>query len=261
MFFVITFLLGACVGSFVNVLIDRTIAGEDWVRGRSHCDHCKKTLAWYDMIPIVSYLFFLGKSRCCKKRLSYRYPLVETLVGMLFVWWLMAGFFFFNLVSAPLLVIQPAFWLLTGIILLILGLADLFYGVVLVGIVWFASVATLLYRLVLWYYGAYQMLDLQNSVIMAAVFYGLFWLLWKTTRGRGMAEGDMYMALYMGLLLGYPKGMVAMMGSFVLGAVVGVLLILTGIRSRKDSVPFVPFMVVATTIALIWGEVIIRYVG
>lgn len=76
-----------------------------------------------------------------------------------------------------------------------------------------------------------------------------------------MAEGDIYVAMYMGILLGWPRGLVAMMGSFILGAMVGLLLIATGIKSRKNTLPFVPFMVGSITIALVWGEQIIRYVN
>lgn len=260
-YFILTFFLGSAVGSFVNVLIDRTIVGEDWVRGRSHCDNCHKTLAWYDMIPIFSYLFYRGRSRCCRAPLSYRYPIVEALVGLLFVWWLAGGFFFFRLVQAPLTVVQPLFWLMTGIILMIMALADLFYGVVLLPIVYVGSVMTILYRGTLWHYGAYQLPDFWMSILVAVAFYAFFWLLWKLTRGRGMADGDMYVAMYMGLLLGWPKGVVGLMGSFILGAIVGVFLIVSGIRGRKDSVPFVPFMVSAILIALLWGEQIIRYVS
>lgn len=261
MYLIIAFVFGAAVGSFVNVLIDRTVAGEDWVSGRSHCDNCKKALEWYDMIPILSYVAYWGRSRCCHAPLSYRYPVVEIIVGLLFGWWIAAGFLFFKLVSAPLLVIQPIFWLATGILLLILALADLFYGVVLVNIVWVGSAMTILYRLILWSYGSYQIGDLVNSIWMAFTFYGFFWLLWRLTRGRGMADGDMYGALYMGLLLGWPNGLVAMIGSFVLGAIAGIILIITGLRSRKDVVPFVPFMIAATIAALLWGDYIIHFVS
>lgn len=259
MYFLITFLVGSAVGSFVNVLIDRTMVGEDWVRGRSHCDKCRKVLPWYVMIPILSFVFYGGKSKCCSEKLSYRYPMVEILVGLLFVWWIAVGFLFFQLVSAPLIVIQPAFWLMTGVLLAILALADLFYGVVLLPIVWIGSALTVIYRLVLWHYGAYQMVDLQSSLLLAAAFYVFFWLLWKLTKGRGMADGDMYAALYMGLLLGWPKGLVALMCSFILGAIVGVILIVFKIRSRKEAVPFVPFMICAMGIAMIWGEQLIRF--
>lgn len=260
-YFLFTFFVGSAVGSFVNVLIDRTMLGEDFVRGRSHCDKCKKTLAWYDMVPILSYVLYRGKSRCCQAPLTYRYPVVELLVGLLFVWWMAVGSWFFQLVSAPLVYVQPTFWLITAVLLVILALADLFYGIVILNIVWIGSVLTLVYRLILWHYGAYQTIDLSNSLLLAGAFFAFFWMLWKMTKGRGMADGDMYVALYMGLLLGWPKGMVAMIMSFVIGAVVGIVLIATKIKGRHDSVPFVPFMIVATGIAMLYSEQIIRFVN
>ncbi len=261
MYFVLTFILGSAVGSFVNLLIDRTIVGEDWVRGRSHCDHCKKTLSWYDMVPILSFLVYRGRSRCCRTPLSYRYPIIEALVGLLFVWWLAVGFWFFRLVSAPLSVLQPGFWLVSGILLLILTFADLLYGVVLIPIVWIGSILLVVYRLTLVYFQEYQPVDLGYTLLVGGGAYIFFWSLWKLTKGRGMAEGDMYVALYLGLLLGYPKGIIAIMGSFVLGAVVGIFLIGTKLRSRKDTLPFVPFMVVSSVVTLVWSEQIIRFLS
>ena len=260
-YFLIIFFVGAAVGSFVNVLIDRTIAGRDWVRGRSECDHCHKYLAWYDMIPIISFVMYGAKSRCCRTPLSFQYPIVETVVGLLFAWWMVVGFVFFRLVSAPLTVVQPLFWLFTGIIIVILTMADLIYGVVLVNIVWVGYICTIVYRVTLSYFGAYNFNDLVISLLTGAMFFLFFWSLWKMTKGRGMADGDMYAALYMGTLLGWPRGLVALMGSFILGSIVGVFLIVTKIRGRKDSVPFVPFMMTATVISLLWGNVIIGFLN
>lgn len=258
-YFILTFFVGTAVGSFVNVLIDRTVEGKDWIRGRSKCDYCQKTLKWYDLIPVFSYVFYRGKSRCCQKKLSYQYPIVELIVGLMFVWWLAIGFWFFQLVNSPLLsVIQPGFWLITGILLAILVLADLFYGIVMMAVLWVGVATTLLYRILLISVGVYQTFDLWVGIMVASIFYGLFWGLYKATSGRGMADGDMYVALYMGLLLGWPRGVVALMLSFIIGAVVGIILIAAKLRSRKQTIPFVPFMVVSTAIALIWGDQIWR---
>jgi leader peptidase (prepilin peptidase)/N-methyltransferase len=258
---VIVFLLGTAVGSFINVLIDRSVAGEDWVRGRSHCDFCRKNLRWYDLIPVFSWLAYRGKSRCCHTPLPYRYPLVEFLTGLLFVWWFMIGFWFFHLTTAPLSTIQPAFWLVTGLVLLILAVSDARYGVVLTPVVYGGVILTLVYRLLLTYFGVYQTNDLVSSLLMSAGAYGFFWLLNRITAGRGMAEGDMDVALYFGLLLGWPRGLIGLGLSFVLGALIGLLLIGLKIKSRKDTVPFVPFMVTATLIMLLWGEQIIGFLG
>lgn len=261
MFFILTFFLGAAVGSFINVLIDRSVAGEDWVKGRSHCDNCHKSLAWYDLIPLLSFVWYRGRSRCCRTPLSYRYPLVEGLTGLLFGWWLVVGFVFFRLTVTPLLVIQPVFWLVTGIVMLTLALADQFYGVVLMPVVWFGGLVAVGYRAVLWYFGAYQGQDLAWTAVMSVVAYGLFWGLYKITRGKGMAEGDMYVAAYVGLLSGWPEGWLSLGLSFVLGAVGGLVLMALGVKGRKDTLPFVPFMMTATLVVLVWGERIIRFLG
>ncbi len=259
--FILTFFLGAAVGSFVNVLIDRSVAGEDWMGGRSRCDNCRKVLAWYDMIPIVSWAIYRGRSRCCHTPLPYRHPLVEGLTGLLFSWWLLIGFWFFRLSIAPLTMIQPAFWLLTGIILLILAITDARHGVVLTPVVYAGIILTLCYRLVLTYFGVYQTNDLLTSFLMAAGGYGFFWLLNRLTRGRGMAEGDIDVALYLGLLLGWPRGILALGMSFVMGAIVGVTLIATKLKTRHDTLPFVPFMVTSAIVVLLFGEWIIGFLG
>jgi leader peptidase (prepilin peptidase)/N-methyltransferase len=186
--------------------------------------------------------------------------MVEALVGLLFSWWLLVGFLFFQLATRPLHLVQPGFWLLTGIILAILTLSDLFYGAVLLPVVSLGYAVTIAYRLILVYFGAYHAPDLILALVSSGVFFGLFWLLYRMTKGRGMGDGDMYVAAYMGLILSWPKGMVALLLSFVIGAVVGVILIATHVRTRKDTLPFVPFMVLSTGIALLWGEQIWRLI-
>src|SRR3989344_5778269 len=70
-------IIGLVIGSFLNVLIDRLPIGEDVFITRSHCDSCKKTLRWYELVPLVSYVFLVGKCQRCKHPLSIQYPLIE----------------------------------------------------------------------------------------------------------------------------------------------------------------------------------------
>ena len=79
------FVLGLAVGSFLNVLIDRIPQGQSPFKGRSYCDKCKKTLKWYDMIPVLSFLILKGKCRYCRTHISFYYPLVEFITGVMFV--------------------------------------------------------------------------------------------------------------------------------------------------------------------------------
>ena len=78
------FIFGTIIGSFLNVLIDR-LPNEESINGRSHCDFCKKTIAPYDLIPVLSYILLKGKCRYCGKKLSIQYPLIEVLTGIIFV--------------------------------------------------------------------------------------------------------------------------------------------------------------------------------
>src|SRR3989344_3007367 len=80
------FILGLIVGSFINVLIDRLPRGESVVWGRSHCDSCGKTLLWYELIPVLSYIFQAGKCRHCHTRLTIQYPAVELFWGIVFAY-------------------------------------------------------------------------------------------------------------------------------------------------------------------------------
>jgi leader peptidase (prepilin peptidase)/N-methyltransferase len=78
------FVFGASIGSFLNVLIDRLPNNEN-INGRSHCDYCKKKIPWYDLFPIISFFVLGGETRCCKKKMSFQYPLIETITGIVFV--------------------------------------------------------------------------------------------------------------------------------------------------------------------------------
>src|SRR3989344_7352787 len=79
------FWIGLAVGSFLNVLIDRLPKGESVVHGRSYCDSCKKKIAWYDLIPLLSFIMLKRRCRYCRKLISWQYPLVEITTASLFV--------------------------------------------------------------------------------------------------------------------------------------------------------------------------------
>ena len=251
--YVLIFFLGASVGSFLNVLVTRTVRGEGWVKGRSRCDHCKKTLASYDMIPVLSYLLYRGKSRCCHKPLSYQHLVVESLTGLLFVWWAALSSAFFLLVTQPGQTAQPVFWLITGILFLAIAVSDQYYGVIPLPFVWIGVILTLGYRLILIMTGTYMPMDLVWSVVAAGVLSGFYLLLRGITRGAGMGEGDVWLAIYLGLVMGWTRILTGTMVAFVGGSIVGIVLIMFKLKTRKETIPFGPFMVLGAIASLIWG--------
>lgn len=247
----LVFMVGASIGSFVNVLVSRSVVGEGFVRGRSHCDSCRRTLAWYDMIPIISYVVYRGHARCCGAKLSIAHPVVEGLFGLLLVWWLMVGFLFFQLASSPWSVIQPVFWLGIGILLLILAVADAMYGLILMPFVYIAAAWIYLYRLSLTLVGTYQWIDLGLTLVSGMLSFGFLWLLRVLTRGRGMGDGDPYLAFVTGSLLVGINAVYGMWLAFVLGAIWGVALLLLKKKRLGQTIPFGPFIIAGATLALV----------
>ena len=79
------FIFGLAIGSFLNVAIDRIPQGKSVIKGRSYCDSCRKTLSWKDLVPVLSFIYLKGKCRYCRHPLSFFYPFIEILTGILFV--------------------------------------------------------------------------------------------------------------------------------------------------------------------------------
>jgi prepilin signal peptidase PulO-like enzyme (type II secretory pathway) len=252
-------MFGLIVGSFLNVVIYRTIHGEQWVKGRSRCDYCHKEIAWYDNIPLFSYLFLRGRCRYCGKKIAFQHFAIELMTGALFVWWYAIGFAFFQLSQTPLLFIQPVFWLIVGILLLIIFVTDWMYQIIPdyanIGL----GLLALFYRLYLSATGAMQWRDFWLSIITGVVLMAFLGLLWLITKGKGMGLGDVKFALVMGILLGWPRGLIAMFLAFILGAIWGGLMIVLKYKTLKQRIAFGPFLVLGTAAALIWGNALWRW--
>jgi leader peptidase (prepilin peptidase)/N-methyltransferase len=256
---VVLFILGTALGSFINVVIYRTVKGESWVLGRSKCEQCHRQLRWYDNVPLLSFVFLRGKCRFCRTPIAIDHPVVEFLTGLLFVWWYWGGMLFFQLTQRPFLVLQPLFWLVVGILLLIIFFADIRYYLIPDIAVGLLLVMTICYRLGLTIMGIMQVDDLLKAGMGVGLAVALFGGLWLITRGRGMGLGDVKFAAPMALLLGWPNIVVGVFLAFVLGAVVGVGLLMMGKKRFGQVIPFGPFLVMSTIITLVWGDALLQW--
>jgi prepilin signal peptidase PulO-like enzyme (type II secretory pathway) len=250
------FVFGTILGSFLSVVILRSISGENWVKGRSRCDSCRNNISWYDNIPLLSFLMLKGKCRHCEKPILPLHPMVEVLTGVLLVWWYWGGFLFFRLTQAPYSILQPIFWLAVGVILIYVFIIDLNYMIIPDRAVIFLSILAIIYRLSLTSSGIMQTNDLYKTVLAALISASFFFALWFFTKGKGMGFGDVKLAIPLALLLGAQKTVVGMFLSFVIGAAVGLVLIMFGKGKMKTAIPFGPFLIVGTVISLIWGDFI-----
>ncbi len=259
------FVIGAILGSFLNVVIYRTLDDdpvkrhESWMSGWSRCDSCHHRIAWYDNIPLVSYVVLQAKCRNCHKPIGAAHPMVELLTGSLLVWWYWGGSLFFQITKAPFHTLQPLFWLSVGVLLLVIALADLRYWIIPDWAVVMLTGLTVLYRVVLVGAGVMQYPDLVATLIASVLATAGLGVLWLATKRQGIGLGDVKLMFPLGLLVGWPNVLVTLFLGFVLGAVVGIALVLRKTKNIHQAIPFGPFLVLASCVSLVWGDRIVSW--
>ncbi|KKT36351.1 MAG: Type 4 prepilin-like protein leader peptide-processing enzyme [Candidatus Collierbacteria bacterium GW2011_GWC1_45_47] len=260
------FIMGLVWGSFLNVVIYRTTHGKSPADGRSRCPKCKKIIPWKFNIPVISFLILRGKCANCKKKISWQYPVIELMSGLLFVWWYLMGMQFFRLIGSPWQLVQPIFWLMVGMILLTIFMTDLLYGVIPLSVNLIFFTLVLVYRVTLVAFGQMNPIDLWLAVLSALGVTTLFFILQKATKlikkVDGLGDGDIALSPTLGLLLGWPKITVGIFTAFVIGSVFGIALIGFSKKKINQTIPFGPFLVAGTIVALLWGgEIWSWYMG
>ena len=251
--YIITFIFGLIVGSFLNCVTYRLEKGKSFLKGRSFCPKCKHKLSLLDLIPLVSFLFLGGKCRYCHKKISWQYPLVELGTGIVFV--LIANLVWPIMTIAS--IITSLFLIAISCFLIIIFVYDFKYLLILDKVIYPLIVIILLYQ-------TYNHFILGEKILIQAILSGViaslaFFLVVFFTKGKGMGLGDVKFAIAMGLFLGFPNILVGLFFAFTIGAIIGVGLILARKKGLKSEVPFGPFLVVGTFIGLFWGEAIVHY--
>ncbi|MFA6007210.1 MAG: prepilin peptidase [Candidatus Shapirobacteria bacterium] len=251
---IMVFVLGLCIGSFINMAVYRTakkykiLKSKDLKiknKNRSYCDFCGRQLNWFDNIPVLSWLFYRGKSRCCGKRLPLLYPVVEIITGLLFLL-----NYELSITNYELLIIN---FLIFG--LLIFEAAFDFQYMTLPDATAYALIILAAIRWIL--------IGMPVSYLVYAVISALFIFILhkiKIKDQEAMGDGDIFLAGFMGLFLGFPNIIVAFYVAFIVGAIVGVILIKLKKVGRLSPIPFGPFLILGTIIAYYWGEKIIQII-
>jgi leader peptidase (prepilin peptidase)/N-methyltransferase len=237
-------LIGLCIGSFLNVLADRLPKGQNVLWGRSRCDHCKRNLRWYELVPVVSYVFLYGKCLRCKKAISIQYPLVECMTAIGFVF-LYVQYFTSTVVFVSSCVIFSSF--------LVMFVADFKYQIIPDSMIVIGTLGTVLLA-----FQGHSQSVLAIHCISGIGALAFFFLLWLITRGRGIGLGDVKLSFLLGLLLGYPQTIVALYIAFLTGALAGVILILARIKSLKSKIAFGPFLIMGTVIVIVFHAYIVN---
>lgn len=259
--FLLFFIFGASIGSFLNVLIDRPIKQES-ILGRSHCDYCQKNLSWIDLFPILSFLFLKGKSRCCNKKLSFQYPLVELITGLSYLLIFNSQFSVFKEFSIFSFQFLKLISLL-GIIscLIVIFVSDFKYHLISDWILLALFVFSILFHLIGLLVEHAQPLQFIIFYIISGLIISFpIWLIYFISKERAMGLGDVYLSAIIGFLLGWKEGFLALYIAFLLGAIFGLMLIFLKMKKLKSKIAFGPFIVIGTITMLFWGEKVIEII-
>jgi leader peptidase (prepilin peptidase)/N-methyltransferase len=239
---VIVFLFGLVVGSFNNVAIFRIPEGKSILAPRSFCPQCGTTIVWYDNVPLLSYAILRGRCRNCHEPIPVRYPLIELLTGLLYLAVFAKCGFTWKAELLP--------YLLMVTVLVIVSTIDIqkqiipnkiIYPAILIGFVAM---------------GIVSLVRGDGNIILRSLIGfaigGLPLGLLALAIPKGMGMGDAKLAAFTGIFLGYYQALGLFFG-FLLGSIIGIILMVLGRQGRKSRIPFGPYLAAGALIALFWG--------
>lgn len=246
MFIVIIFVIGVNCGSFINCLVWRLHAKKT-ILGRSFCPQCRKQINWYDNIPLLSFLLLKAKCRYCRQSISWQYPLVEAATAIIFI--LIWYSYYPHSQFSNFQILRD--WIFAGF-LIVIFIYDLRWYEILDTVTIPAMVIAFIFNL--WLGASFW------SLLLAALIGGGFFLgQFLISQGRWIGGGDIRLGALMGLMLGYPQVVVALMIAYLSGSVVGAGLLVAKKKQWSSQIPFGTFLSLATIIAMLWGSEILSW--
>ena len=238
--YIMIFLFGIVIGSFLNVCIYRIPKKEDIVKVNSHCMSCNYNLKWYDLVPLFSYIFLGGRCRKCKTKISIQYPIIEGLNGILYVLVVLVNGF----------TIESLLYCLMFSALITLSVIDFRTYEIPFGINLFILALGLI-RVALDYR------NFLNYLIGFISVSGFLYLLYLLTKGRGIGGGDIKLMAVSGLMLGWKCNILALAIGCIVGSIIHIIRMKV---SKEDHVLALgPYLSVGIMIAALWGETLIQW--
>ena len=242
-------ILGLIVGSFLNVCIDRLPQNKSIAYPPSHCEACQHKLAAKDLIPVFSYLRLRGRCRYCQASIPQKLMWVELATAVIF-----ALLYWHYGLSAQLGVM-----IFYASLFIIIFVIDLEHGLILNKVVYPGMVVALLLALYPWPWFSESIgMRVAYTALGGAAGFAVFLLIALVSRG-GMGWGDVKLAALMGLAIGFPLVFVAIIMAAILGGIVAVALMIAKKRTRRQTIPFGPFLALAAMVTLLWGSNILNW--
>ena len=238
--------IGLIVGSFLNCLVWR-LHEEETIMGRSYCPHCRHTIAWYDNVPLLSFILLRGHCRHCHRKISWQYPLVELAVGLLFL----LAFRRAAVLPNFSLVLARDWLLIAGLV--VVFIYDLRWQLVPMLAVWPLLLAMAIFNLAL----GWPIIALAVSGSLGAGFFLVQYLL---TGKRGLGEGDVWLGALIGLVFPDLSYLVlALLSAYFVGLIVSLVLLSSRQKAWKSRIALGPFLAIGAIITLIYGTEIMHW--
>lgn len=231
---IIIFIIGILTGSFLNVCIYRIPKKQSTTYPSSHCPKCEKSLKPADLIPVISYFLNKGNCKYCGEKISPQYPIVEMLNGIIYL-------LLFLKLGYTILFIKYA---ILGSLLIIISFIDYKLRIIPDKLIRFGLFTGIIFNIIS-FNG-----DFVNGFIGLFVGGGIFLII---AIFGPMGGGDIKLMGVLGLWLGWKHILVVSLLSFIIGAIVSILLLITKIKGRKDTIPFGPFIAIATMVVILYG--------
>jgi len=243
---IFSFIFGTLIGSFINCAAWR-LYKEETIFGRSYCPKCLKQIHWYDNIPLISFILLHGKCRSCSKKISWQYPLVELVMGILFY------LAFLNFGAGSLILLLKIFIVLA--ILVLVFIFDFRWYLIPVSVLIWSGVLVIILG-ALSYTGnlGTYLFVLIIVMALASLFFGAQYLI---TRGKGIGEGDIWLGLFLGAALPSLRSfLVAVLSAYFIGSIVGITLLILKRKHWSSKLPLGVFLTVGAVISIFWGQAI-----
>lgn len=233
--YIIIFLFGIVIGSFLNVCILRIPNGESIAKERSHCMKCGYQLKWYDLVPLFSYLFLGGRCRKCKEPISKQYPIIEGINGFLYVLiFVVKGWNF-----------DAVIYCLLASALLTLSVIDFRTYEIPFGINVFIFILGVVHLVL-------HISDWKEYLIGFVLVSGIFEIILRLSKGKAIGGGDVKLMAAAGLLIGWKNAYLAMVAGCVIGSVIH--LIRMKVTKEGHVLAMGPYLAVGIFLAVMWGE-------
>lgn len=238
---ILIFILGLSIGSFLNVCIYRIPEKKSIAFPSSHCPNCKHDLNAIDLIPILGFLINRRKCRYCGVKISMQYPLVELLTGIVFL--MLFNKFFISMEFLK--------YALLSSLLITIAVIDLERQEIPDELIIFGLIAGMLFNI-------YNIkTDMVPGIMGFILGGGVFLIIAMLTNGA-MGGGDIKLMAVLGLFFGWKLILLISFIAFIIGAVISLILIATKVKTRKDYIPFGPFIAIAALITIFYGLEIVR---